>query len=272
MRQRWTHSRRTAWPAWRRSRACRRCGAAPAVPTPRPAPAARGRYRRRARARAPPAARPTAPASAPAPTGRHSRPAARHCARLASIRSTDGRARGPIGRGGSCQMAGTSDGPSARSGATPASCSRSAGSSASPASWASATSARSWPENAAKIAHHLARDHAVAFGAATQPAQGRGGQRLCHLLDQSRQPCTRETTAARPRFGLVNQKVLERQDQDAAQRDRAGRPQQGQPAAHGRQQLVDRPAPVQRVDQPDDLEQLLVAGARHVAVETQDRQ
>ena len=183
-----------------------------------------------------------------------------------------GRARGPIGRGGSCQIGGHQRRRRAPgAGRPPASCSRSAGSSAAPASWASATSA-------------AAGQRVPPISRTTSPAimlwpsarlrsrlQGRGGQRLCHLLDQSRQLAAREAAPARPGLGLVNQQVLERQDQDAAQRDRAGRPQQGQPAAHGRQQPVDRPAPVERVDQADDLQQLLVAGAGHVAVETRDR-
>ena len=57
-----------------RSRACRRCDAAPAAPAPRRAPGQGYRCRRCAAARARPGARPPAPASARARTAAHSRP------------------------------------------------------------------------------------------------------------------------------------------------------------------------------------------------------
>ena len=116
------------------------------------------------------------------------------------------------------------------------------------------------PKRRADFAHDLGRHHAVP-GRPRPQGRGRGGRQAGgDPLDQFAPGRPRKAAAAGPSLAGRDEQILERQDQHAPERQRPGRAQQRQPVADRLQQPIHRATPVERVDQADDLQQLLVAG------------
>ena len=141
-----------------------------------PAAQAAARNRRRAAAPAGPAARRREPARARAPPAAASSPSCTAARSRSSSRSSAGRARPAIGRGGSCQIVVTTADPSARMGATAASWrSTLVRLRLPPAARAARMSAAAGQSVRADLAHDLGRHHRMGAGAllAAHAAHGR---------------------------------------------------------------------------------------------------
>ena len=190
-----------------------------------------------------------------------------HAQRLSS-RSSAPRPAAPIGRGGSSHIEGTQDRGQGQQrchrGELAGELRRLPACSPPPAP---RPGCRRRPQGGADFQHDLGRHHAVPGRprrARPRPWRPAGPRRPGDQFGQLR---PRKAWAARPRL-VAPARARPRTAGSARAPASAAAPGAAAPAGRGRAPAAGPPAtPVERVDQAHDLQQLLVAGARHVAVE-----